>query len=978
MRIMEYSEYGSLWRRWDVHIHAPETLHNDNFKGDWEGYLSAIENAIPKVSALGITDYFTLDCYKNVLQKQKEGRLKDIWLFPNVELRLDIAGKKWINFHFIFSTEDVDHVEKIEKELRKLSFKTEDNQLYQCSNDELIQLGQHHDSSQTDLRGALKLGAMQFKAKLDDIDRILESPWIKKNAITAVSGAHGDGTSALQGASEAIRKRIESLADIIFSGNEGDRKYWLSPDDGRAPKPVIFSCDAHDLDKVLLPKDNKNLWIKGDLCFDTLRQIVIEPERRIQLGKAPELDPPPYAVITSIEARNSPWFTNQKVMLNSGLIAIIGARGSGKTALADLIAMGAGVLEDSNRDSFISRAREHLSDLSVDLKWGGGESSHALSEFYGHSPPSEEVKYLSQHFVNRLCSHENQDALNAEIERIIFNSLNPDEKQNTSSFSDLESLLLKPYQSDREQIKQQLDGTFKEIVQHTKITDSKALLEKRKIECDNSLRLKNIDLEKFLENDEDKREVKSVSDKISDINNILHDREQKKGEINRTKSRIEILKREVLNIERKANHYINKWSNEYSDIPSLIDLWGKLSFTWDPTVLDTFDNALLKLDVDFRKIDNPDNIENINVSSKNTYKDFIFMDIGALVLCATTTLQEIYKVLADYVVSDEHQKKAYLREQANLDGLRRRMSQIEKDMMDVQVSGKRIKALRLERRAYYGKFFDLMLEEQSVLEDLYKPLKQRLDLAGGTCQDLNLFVHRKVNCKLWVEKGSLLFDGRSLNRKVDLLDEAENLLGSMWKKGSSEEISEALTAFYSKYWHDMQEAMPDKYKETESEWKQKVAEWIYSVDHISLEYGIRYRGTLLEQLSSGTKGIVLLILYLIIDLDDNRPLIIDQPEENLDPNSVFEELVEPFRKICSRRQVIIVTHNPNLVVNTDVDQVIVANMESPDGSGLPSLSYQSGSIEKREIRDLVCRTLEGGEEAFIDRERRYRIHTRQH
>lgn len=975
--MMEYSEFGSLWRRWDVHIHAPGTLHNDNFKGDWEGYLSAIENATPKVAALGITDYFTLDCYKEVLQKQKDGRLNEIWLFPNIELRLDIAGKKWINFHFIFSTEDDDHIENIEKELRKLSFKTDDGQSYQCSNDDLIKLGRHHDSSQTDPRGALKLGAMQFKAKLDDIDKILESPWIKKNAITAVSGAHGDGTSALQGAAEAIRKRIEGLADIIFSGNEGDRKYWLSPNDGRTPKPVVFSCDAHELDKVLLPKNNKNLWIKGDVCFDTLRQIIIEPERRIQFGKVPELDPPPYAVINSIEALNSPWFTNQKVKLNSGLVAIIGARGSGKTALADLIAMGAGVLEENNRDSFINRAREHLSDLSVQLKWGGGESSYSLRDFNYYSPPSEEVKYLSQHFVNRLCSHENQDALNDEIERIVFNSLNPDEQQNTSSFTELESLLLKPYQADRNQIKQQLDEAFREIVTHTKITDSKSSLEKKKCECENSIRLKHLDLEKFIKSDDGKREIRSVSEKIGDINSILHDREQKKGEIKRTKSRIEILKREVFNVEGKVNHDIKKWLSEYSDISSLSDLWSILSFSWPQNTADLFVNALLVLDSAFSKIDRPDNLENIDVIGKKSHKDFMFLDVHTLASCSTSTLQAIYKTLADYVVSDEYQKKAYMREQANLDNLRRQKSQIENDLAEVQISGERIKTLRSERRACYTRFFDLMLQEQSVLEKLYKPLKERLDSAGGTCKDLELFVHRKVNCKAWIEKGNALFDGRSLNRKVDLLNEAETSLGPSWEKGSSDEISEALTVFYSRYWEDMQEAMLDKYEKTESEWKQQVAEWVYSVDHISLEYGIRYRGTLLDQLSSGTKGIVLLILYLIIDLDDNRPLIIDQPEENLDPNSVFEELVEPFRKICSRRQVIIVTHNPNLVVNTDVDQVIVANMESPDGNGLPSLSYQSGSIEKRQIRDLACRTLEGGEEAFVDRERRYRIHMRQ-
>jgi ABC-type Mn2+/Zn2+ transport system ATPase subunit len=158
-----------------------------------------------------------------------------------------------------------------------------------------------------------------------------------------------------------------------------------------------------------------------------------------------------------------------------------------------------------------------------------------------------------------------------------------------------------------------------------------------------------------------------------------------------------------------------------------------------------------------------------------------------------------------------------------------------------------------------------------------------------------------------------------------------------------------------------------------SEWQQEVAAWIYSTDHIQMRYSITYDDVAIEHLSPGTRGIVLLLLYLVIDKHDYRPLIIDQPEENLDPKSVFDELVPHFREARTRRQVIIVTHNANLVVNTDADQVIVASSERKEGMGLPQLSYVSGSLEDPTIRDSVCAILEGGEKAFRDRERRYRL-----
>ncbi|WP_456237317.1 AAA family ATPase [Glacieibacterium frigidum] len=149
--------------------------------------------------------------------------------------------------------------------------------------------------------------------------------------------------------------------------------------------------------------------------------------------------------------------------------------------------------------------------------------------------------------------------------------------------------------------------------------------------------------------------------------------------------------------------------------------------------------------------------------------------------------------------------------------------------------------------------------------------------------------------------------------------------------------------------------------------------WLYGTDHIQTAYGIQYDGTDVERLSPGTRGIVLLLLYLVIDTDDDRPLIIDQPEENLDPRSIFVELVERFRSAKQRRQIIIVTHNANLIVNTDADQVIVATCGPHRPGQLPEIRYQAGGLEDLAIRECVCNILEGGEEAFKERAKRLRV-----
>nr|WP_286159319.1 AAA family ATPase [Janthinobacterium sp. HH01] len=117
----------------------------------------------------------------------------------------------------------------------------------------------------------------------------------------------------------------------------------------------------------------------------------------------------------------------------------------------------------------------------------------------------------------------------------------------------------------------------------------------------------------------------------------------------------------------------------------------------------------------------------------------------------------------------------------------------------------------------------------------------------------------------------------------------------------------------------------------------------------------------------------MLLLYLALDEYDDRPLIIDQPEENLDPKSVYDELVPLFIAAKSKRQVIMVTHNANLVINTDADQVIVADSGPHLTGGLPPITYKAGGLEDIEIRNLVCDILEGGENAFKERARRLRV-----
>lgn len=123
----------------------------------------------------------------------------------------------------------------------------------------------------------------------------------------------------------------------------------------------------------------------------------------------------------------------------------------------------------------------------------------------------------------------------------------------------------------------------------------------------------------------------------------------------------------------------------------------------------------------------------------------------------------------------------------------------------------------------------------------------------------------------------------------------------------------------------------------------------------------------ITKLSHGQQGTIYLRLQIAANLF-SETIIYDQPEDDLDNSFITEELVGIFKEIKKYRQVIIVSHNANLVVNADSEQVIIAKNE--DGI----LKYTSGSLENTVINDSVCKVLEGGESAFRNRERKYHIH----
>lgn len=169
---------------------------------------------------------------------------------------------------------------------------------------------------------------------------------------------------------------------------------------------------------------------------------------------------------------------------------------------------------------------------------------------------------------------------------------------------------------------------------------------------------------------------------------------------------------------------------------------------------------------------------------------------------------------------------------------------------------------------------------------------------------------------------------------------------------------------------------------------QSLSSSLVSTNFFSLNYDIEYEGDDFKKMSDGKKAFV--VLKLLLDFNDKDcPILIDQPEDDLDNRAIYNDLVQYLRKKKKLRQIIVATHNPNIVVGADSELVICANQNGQknlNNSGI-KFQYVSGSLEhtfpriigKNEIlesqgtREHVCEVLEGGNIAFKLREKKYSI-----
>ncbi len=983
---------GSEWHRWDPHIHAPGTILNDQFgtNDPWSAYLTTLETLTPKIEAIAVTDYYVTDTYEEFLKHKMAGRLPGVQLiFPNIELRLDVAAKTgFVNIHLLVSPEDPEHLTEVKRILKRLQFHAYKDR-FDCTREELIKLGKCADSTISDDGAALRHGATQFKVNFDQLRNVFqESEWATKNILIAVAGGTGDGTSGLRQAADAtVRQEIEKFAHIIFSSNPAQREFWLGQRDISEEKlrerydgckPCLHGSDSHEQKSVGQPNDNRFSWVKGALEFDTLRQACIDPEGRTYVGEQPPRSAIPSQVISHVRIDNADWANTPDIPLNPGLVAIIGARGSGKTALADVIAAGCDAISPSGWDmdensspSFLARARSLIGDATTTLTWGNGTTVNRSldgSDANGHMS-FPRARYLSQQFVEELCSAKGiSDGLVNEIERVIFESHSQDDREWVIDFTELRSQQTTRFQQARarevDAISDISERIATEFEKESLVTTLTAQVTQKKQQIADY----NTDRAKLVVKGTEAQMTRYTQ--LSEAAQKLRSKIQTLGNQRRT---FVALQDEVRSMRTTgALEMLRQVQARHGNSGLGAQQWDEFLMVYKGDVDKSLTAYIAWADQEIAKLNGiPPPLGDPNASLIADHADLETFPL-APIAAEMTRLEALFS--ADKLVRDQYTALTSRISQENS-----ALQTLEARLIDAQGAAARRKSLQIERDDTYGRIFEAIINEQDALASLYAPLMARLAASSGTLKKLSFSVRRSADIEVW---GSIAEEKLLDRRKTgpfygrgSLIAAATEALKSVWETGNSAEVRSAMTAFIGKHLNDLLSHAP--YAPTQQAefrtWSKQFAHWLFNTDHITVHYEIAYDGVDIRKLSPGTRGIVLLLLYLALDDSDDRPLIIDQPEENLDPKSVFDELVALFIAAKAKRQVIIVTHNANLVINTDADQIIVAEAGPHPSGGLPLIKYVAGGLENEAIRKAVCDILEGGETAFLERARRLRV-----
>ncbi|MHB1647053.1 MAG: TrlF family AAA-like ATPase [bacterium] len=909
---------GSEWRKWDLHVHTPASIVND-YGGDtadiWEKFISDLENLNSDFKVIGINDYLFLDGYEKVLEYKKSGRLSNIELIlPVLEFRIekfagvDFGSIERINFHIIFSNElSLENIRSqflngLENKYKLEKDCTEWNRA--ITKNSLIDLGK----------------------------KIKES--VPKEKLSSY------GTDLCEGFNNINcdeKKIFELLKRDCFKGKyltAIGKTEWCSlkwTDSSIATKKtiinnvdIVFTASA-SIDKYGKSKDKLKQENVNDLLLDCSdAHNFSDSTKKDRIGNCftwiksdPTFEGLKQIIYEPDERirvqENNPGFDYDKPFFDSIEID-----------------KDVNIFDEFQEPTCFKRQTIPilLNKNLVSIIGGRGTGKSMLINYLGF-------------IFGKYPFEPSKEFVSNENFKVIYSKNNVQE-------------------NDKCEYNAKIKGVLDNIIfiEQNKLRNFN---DNRKLgdEIKKLLRIENIEFDNNLNND-----IKVLLKKIEEIKDWFEEKNEK-GDLINDKDYNEKFKQDSENLlttittkdnKEKLDTYIKNIGKQ-SKVNSLLGKLENLEKNLEKFLKET-NEYIEAINHEIKQKDIQEDIEDITLLSFEKQEKYI------------KDIKERFKITINNLNNYNNGIKKEFEEQGYRGDLTILLQNAEKYKKNVELASVKVTEIEVktnELRKYFKERNNLWKNlkteyerQKKLIDESWKSLfdnfkvKEHRDLLEKILQDRDIKI-----------EGKIIFNERKFYEKL------KDYVNMQYFK-NDDKLKEIinindLDSYYQFIKNSLKNFVEGKEKD-----KLKVNKELDDL-FFKLEERKEYLYTLplatynekeLNKLSAGQRG----TLYLCLKLATNAfssPIIFDQPEDDLDNEFIIEELVDIFKSLKKYRQIILATHNANIVVNADAEQIIIASNDDE------ALSYKNGSLENKEIRKEICRILEGGKDAFEKREKKY-------
>lgn len=1020
-------ERGSVWRQWDLHIHTPASFHwmgrkfrdcinSDERRDLVDQLINALNKAEP--CAFAIMDYWTFDGWIALKQRLGEEGAPKLQkrVFPGIELRLAAPMKGRLNAHVLFSDEiedqallDFKHALTIELVNRPLS----DSALIELAritgSDKLKTHGFEQAEIAASDEKALLAGAIvaevnpdSYKSAVSKVKQGLAigfMPFDTNDGLADVKWhEHYAYAMGLFQSSPIFETRNADLhaafAGVRTNGNSKYLENFQSALKG-IPRLAVSGSDAHCF--VGVPGDNnkrgygdfpseKRTWIKADPTFQGLKQAILEPAKRSFIGSKPEkLQVVEFSKThfiesikvqkTGLKAGVGNWLDNCDILLNPDLVAIIGNKGSGKSALADIIAtLGhsrqARHFSFLKRDRFLGKSGDPARHFTGTLTWRNDSTEARTLEILPTDDKQELVRYIPQHYFEELCNDHvsgKSDAFEKELRAVIFSHTSEEMRLGALDFDQLTEQQERALRSRLGEYRKELKALNASVarieeqlqpVEEKKLTDQ-LLVKSREIEEYQKIRPVEVPPPPETMEPEQKQAAEALA--------------ATSQKIEATNKRTQEIQTEVTAIAKQLKALINA-KEQLRLLQRSFDQTKQL-ISEDLTLAGLIWSDVASLEI----------------------KTIVLDERASLLVEKQATLQVEASSLADSLVPLEEEKKTHSTKlnarQQQFENYQHQLAEWTKKLdtltgtpadpdtkVGIETRLAQIKELPAKRAALQearllltADIFDSLDAQRKAREALFKPVQDLIKANDLIREDYRLQFQATLAASAEAIAELLFAIIKQTSGAMRGQDEAFLTVKKLFHAHDLNTKDGALA--FAKTLHETVEqaakasgtevGIANLLKKEQS--VVSVYDLIFGLEFLEPRYSLLFQDTQIEQLSPGQRGALLLIFYLLVD-SGKTPIILDQPEENLDNETVFRLLVPVLSEAKKKRQIIMVTHNPNLAVVCDAEQIIYASFDRASGC---VVKYVAGSLENPVLNSTVVTVLEGTKPAFNNRSGKY-------